>query len=146
MTKLLADNDITLANEKKTVKLKNNKKETEIVREICDWLDTYGYFFWRQNNIPVYDKARGVFRALPKYTPRGLPDIIILYEGRLITLEVKAPDYWKYTDDQKAMGEKITLHGGYYFMVTSLQEAREHIHLIVEEVAKKNEHNSITNN
>lgn len=103
-------------------KITGKKLETEIMREICDWLALQKFFFWRQNNVPVFDK--GHFRAMPKYTPRGLPDIIILYQGHLITLEVKVPDYWKYTDDQKKMRDRIIENGGGYHLVTSLEQAQ----------------------
>jgi len=102
------------------------KLEKDIQKEICDWLFAEGYFFWRSNNIPVFqrDKYGPRFRSLPKYTPRGLPDIQILQDGRYIGLEVKVPGYWKFTDDQQIMKEKIIANGGAYHIVTSLDEAK----------------------
>lgn len=115
----LADKDITLGNTSK-------KLESEIVREICDYLATLpDIFFWRSNNVPVYDKARHAFRAMPKYTPKGLPDIMVIRKGHFIGLEVKVPNYWKFTDDQIAVKVKITEHGGFYYLVTSLQEVQD---------------------
>lgn len=103
-------------------KITGKKLEKDIQREICDWLFAQGYFFWRQNTIPVYEK--GHFRALPKYTPRGLPDIMIIHNAKFIGLEVKVPDYWKYTTDQKKIREKIIANGGAYHIVTSLDDAK----------------------
>ena len=96
--------------------------ETDIVRQICDWLFVHKYFFWRQNNTPIFDRKFGGFRAMPKYTPKGLPDVLIVYKGNLIGIEVKIPGYWKYTDAQKAMGEKFIINGAHYHLVTSLNE------------------------
>ena len=45
--------------------------------------------FTRTNNIPVYDKTRGSYRALPKHTLKGFPDIPVGKQGRFIGLEVK---------------------------------------------------------
>lgn len=103
------------------------KLETEITREICDWLSDQNFFFWRSNNIPVFqkDKYGARFRSLPKYTPRGLPDIIVVHCGIFIALEVKIPDYWKFTDSQKEMRDKIILNGGIYRLVTSVTEVAE---------------------
>lgn len=101
------------------------KLEKDIQREICDWLFSQGFFFWRSNNMPVFDSKRMKYRALPKYTPRGLPDIMIIEKGKFIGLEVKVPDYWKYTDDQIAIKEKIIENGGYYCLVTSLEETKK---------------------
>ena len=108
-------------------KVVKKKLEKDIQREICDWLFAQGYFFWRSNNVPIFDKKRMAFRALPKYTPRGLPDIMIIEKGKFIALEVKVPDFWKYTDAQKAIKEKIIDNGGYYFLVTSLDEAKNYM-------------------
>ncbi len=104
-------------------KITGKKLESEIQREICDWLFNRGVFFWRHNAVPVFEK--GHFRALPKYTPRGLPDVLIILDGKFIALEVKVPDYWKHTEDQKLMAEKIRANGGYFHLVTSLQEVIE---------------------
>lgn len=98
------------------------KLEKDIQREICDYLAENNYFFWRSNNIPVFDRNKNKFRALPKYTPRGLPDIIIIYKGYFIALEVKIPDYWKLTDSQVEMRFGIENNGGFYFLVTSIDE------------------------
>jgi hypothetical protein len=101
------------------------KLEKDIQREICDWLASRNYFFWRQNTVPVFDKGR--FRAMPKYTPKGLPDILCVIDGHFIGLEVKVPDYWKRTDDQMAIQERFGANGASYYLVTSLEEAKKAI-------------------
>ncbi len=57
----------------------NNNPEDHALREHC---------FWRTNNIPAPLRDGG-FRKLPKYTPRGLPDIIVIKDGRFVGLGVK---------------------------------------------------------
>jgi hypothetical protein len=105
---------------------KAKKLEKDIQNEICEWLDTNGFFFWRNNNVPVFqrDKYGARFRRLPKYTPRGLPDIFIVNLGRLIALEVKVPEYWKFTDDQQNIKDKLIQNGAHYHLVTSLDEVK----------------------
>ena len=122
-TKTVLDTDITPKMAQRSPK---KKLEKDIQREICDWLHSENYFFWRQNNIPVFQRdTRGSrFRAMPKYALRGLPDIMCLCNGRFIGLEVKVPDYWKFTDDQKAVQEKIEANGGAYNLVTSLEQVQ----------------------
>lgn len=112
----------------KPKKAVTKKLESHVQREICDWLFLHEFFFWRQNTIPVFE--HGHFRALPKYTPRGLPDIMVLHGGRFIGLEVKNvrkghPGYTNLSEYQKDMREKILLNGGAYHMVTSLAEVKE---------------------
>ena len=106
--------------------------EKDIQREICDWLHAEGFFFWRQNNTPIFDRKFGGFRAMAKYTYRGLPDIMILYSGKFIGLEVKVPDYWKRTDGQIEIQDKILNNGGVYAIATSLEEAKS----IIEKTIK----------
>jgi hypothetical protein len=43
-------------------------KESEFQATICGCPSIKGYLFSRTNNSPIYDKTRGTFRALPKYT------------------------------------------------------------------------------
>ncbi len=102
------------------------QKETEIQREICDWLNDQNYFFWRSNNVPVW--TDGKFRAMPKYSPKGLADIIILAQGQFIALEVKRPKGFtnpKQKMEQADFGNKVKSHGGFYFIVTSLDEVKK---------------------
>lgn len=117
------------------VRRHTNMLEKDIQREICEWLNNNGFFFWRQNNIPVY--SEGKFRAMPKYSSKGAPDIIILYDHKFIGLEVKVPDFWKFTDDQKRFKEKITENGGFYYIVTSLTEAVDIMTFFIKEKRKE---------
>ena len=50
--------------------------ESELVNQICEGLLLRGYFVWRQNNIPVFNTKTNSFRKLPKFTPKGVADII----------------------------------------------------------------------
>lgn len=100
--------------------------EKDIQREICDWLATIGVFFWRSNNLPAMGRpgADGEmrFRALPKYTPRGIPDILILHHGDFFGLEVKRPRA-QIKPEQIEFGDKLKKNGGYYAIVYSLDDA-----------------------
>ncbi len=100
--------------------------ERDIQKGICDWLRQREVFFWRSNNIPVFSTSNdGVrrFRSLPKDTPRGLPDIMIVHEGKFIALEVKRPGA-KLRPEQAEFGIKLCTHGGQYYKVQSLDEVK----------------------
>ncbi len=119
----------------KTEKQKNRDAEKKILekdiqREICDYLAEKGVFFWRSNNIPVFGRSGdGIkrFRALPKYTPRGLPDIMCLVAGKFIGLEVKRPDNPSKTgsDFQVQFASRLLANGGMYAVVFSLQNVKD---------------------
>src|SRR5712692_2438835 len=63
--------------------------ESEVQRAICDYLALRKVFFFRCNNKPIFDPTRKVFRALPKYTPKGIGDILAVKDGKAIFIEVK---------------------------------------------------------
>lgn len=105
--------------------MEKRKLEKDIQKEICEYLQSQGFFFWKHNAFPRFNTSTQRFHSYPKYTPRGLPDIIILFYGKFISLEVKVPDYWKFTDEQKRMKEKIISNGGAYHLVTSIEQARD---------------------
>lgn len=102
------------------------KKQLEkyIQREICDYLNAReNIFFWRSNNIPVFSQGR--FRAMPKYSAKGLPDILCICNGNFIGLEVKREKGYtnpKQRIDQLDFQTKLEKVGGFYFIVHSLEE------------------------
>lgn len=97
--------------------------ESDILRTICEWFRDHNFFFWRMNNIPVFGRSKDGkmrFRALPKYTPKGLPDIIVLHEGRLYAVEVKRAG-GKLRPEQKDICRKIEENGGKYVLADNLE-------------------------
>lgn len=98
-------------------------RESEAQRAICDYLALKGYFFWRNNNVPIFDPTRKTFRAMPKYTMKGIPDIIIIKDSKFIGLEVKS-DTGKLSPEQRKFGVDCTLHGGTYALVRSIDDVQ----------------------
>jgi hypothetical protein len=104
-------------------------RESDVLREVCQYLKARNYFFTRLNNIP----APG--RSMPKYTLKGLPDIIILWKGIMICVECKRPDLKDFREAngrtvrggklslyQAEFASKIALNEGEYFCVHSAGE------------------------
>lgn len=109
--------------------------EKDIQRQICEVLKARGVFFWRSNNVPVFARSNdGVmrFRALPKFTPRGLPDIMILCGGKFIGVEVKRYG-GKIRPEQAVFGAGLVAHGGSYYILTSADEVDRITELQCEE-------------
>ncbi len=100
--------------------------EALILADICRALESANIFFFRCNNIPV----KG--RSLGRWVPRGLPDIIICNKGSFIALEVKRPDgFYKGRNrisilrpEQQQWCDKLFDNGGYYYLVTSVDDVR----------------------
>ncbi len=96
-------------------------KEIEIQSAICDYLALKRYFYWRQNTAPTYDKAGGFYRAMPKHSKKGIPDIIVIVAGRFIGIEVKT-DKGKLSPDQVEFGRECVRNGGEYVVARSVED------------------------
>jgi hypothetical protein len=97
------------------------RKETDIQRDICEYLQIKGYFFTRMNNTPTFDPKRGCYRAMPKYTMSGFPDILILKDGNVIGCEVKT-SIGKQSPTQKEFQRLWESAGGAYIVARSVQD------------------------
>jgi len=71
---------------------------------------------YRINNVGVWDAAKGVHRA--GNTEKGLPDVIAVYKGRLVAIEVKAGRD-KMSIHQEHRKFEILKAGGIYFEARS---------------------------
>jgi hypothetical protein len=97
-------------------------KESDIQAAICDYLALKRYLFSRTNNEPIYDRSKAAFRALPKYTRRGWPDITVVGKGgQFIGIEVKS-DTGRLSPEQQRLGEEIEKNGGRYILARSLDD------------------------
>jgi hypothetical protein len=99
--------------------------ESEIQRAICDYLALRKVFFFRCNNQPIFDAARKVFRALPKYTMKGIPDIIAIKDGRFISIEVKGRK-GQLSPDQVEFGRLCMRNGAEYIVAKSIDDVQSH--------------------
>jgi succinylglutamate desuccinylase len=99
-------------------------KESDIQKAVCEYLERKGYFFWRQNNTPVYDPTRKVYRAMPKYALKGVPDVICFDKtktGIAIFLEIKKPKTYQ-SKEQKEFETKSQDFGCEYYVIRSLDD------------------------
>lgn len=97
-------------------------KEKDIERAICDLLAARNFFFWKNPQAGYFDARVGRFRKhTSPYVMRGTPDIIIVYKGQFIGLEVKAKKGIQ-SPDQREFEEKCQKNGGRYFIVRSVED------------------------
>ncbi len=105
----------------------NNPLEGEVLNDVCVWLQQKGYFFWRANNVPVYamnNAGKMTFRSLPKFTPRGLPDINLVHNTQYIGIEVKRMGA-KLRPEQEDFKMNVSAHGGIYLCIHSVRELQD---------------------
>lgn len=74
---------------------------------------------YRINNVGIWDAAKGIYRA--GNTQKGLPDIIAIYKGQSVYIEVKAGSD-KQSDFQKVVEQETTNAGGIYIIIRSTDE------------------------
>lgn len=97
--------------------------EIQIQSAIIDYLKLKRHFFFRINNIPVFDTKRGVMRRMPKGSMKGVPDILVLWNGFPVFLEVK--DKGRQSPEQKEFEAKCEKQGIEYWIVKSIDDVKE---------------------
>lgn len=103
------------------------EEENKVVREICDFLMLYkDIFFWRQNNGATYDTIAGKFRSLPRYGLRGISDILGIYKGKFLAIEVKRQGGLLSVHQHNFL-KAIRESGGIAFLAYSYEDVIEHL-------------------
>lgn len=90
-------------------------KEADITRQIRQYLDMQGIFHWKQWQGPMSQ-------------PKGVSDIIGIYKGRFLAIEIKKPG-GKLTPMQAVFILKVNASGGIGFMATSIDDVIERLRM-----------------
>lgn len=103
--------------------------EKEIQKVILQWLRLQkDAFVWRQNSGAVTRTYNGKTRFYRNQDVEGIADIIGIWKGRPLAIEVKRPGGIP-SDTQRAFLQEFENHGGIAIVATSLES--------VEKVLKK---------
>ena len=94
-----------------------DKTETEIVREICQYLTARNIFHWRDKSGHTGGK---------RYGKSGVADILGIYKGRPLAIEVKCPNGATRSEQYKFLTE-FQNRGGIQFIARSLEEVMERL-------------------
>jgi len=87
--------------------LSEKQIETEILFRLNQIKDCYA---WKNHTTGIFDPRRGVFRKLGGYAIKGVSDIIGIYKGKMLCLEVKSatgklrPEQQKFLERMKELG------------------------------------------
>ncbi len=100
-------------------------KESDVQKQILDYLILRKLMVWRNNNTPVFDaRIKGGFRRQSKYTPKGVPDIVgILPGGKALFIEVKSPT-GKVSPEQQYFIDTALLLGAVAGVARSVDDAK----------------------
>lgn len=101
-----------------------NPLEKEVQSAILDYLSwKKDLMYWRQNTNPTYNQKAQRYQAMPKHSLKGVPDIIVIKNGKFIGLECKRKGE-KPSEFQISFMKKCILNGGEYHIVTSIDDVR----------------------
>jgi penicillin-binding protein-related factor A (putative recombinase) len=103
--------------------------EKDIENEILQYLASKDIFVWKCNNTGVYDATSGIFRK-PKnrFHLRGVSDILGVYCGKILAIEVKTPKTkLRTTPEQKIFLSKIIEEGGIAFIAASIEDVEREL-------------------
>ena len=79
-----------------------------------------------QKSIIKYLKTKAYVVKIVSASKSGIPDLLVLYRGMLIAVEIKTPDKRNNVSDlQKYNLDEITRHGGHAYVACSLNEVKE---------------------
>lgn len=101
--------------------------EKEIENAILAYLNYLPKCFaWKNQNAAIYDPSKKLYRSLGKFQFKGISDIIGIYKGIPLFIEVKTPKTKKnLTLHQKAFLNRCTEEGGIAFVACSINDVKE---------------------
>lgn len=111
-------------NRHKKHKEQQMRKETVVQKEIMKFLQDNEVFCWRVNNTGVPDpSAKGGWRKQNGYNMPGMSDILGLFHGKFIAIEVKTPERkTNVSDTQQNFIDNVNLQGGVAFVASSVED------------------------
>lgn len=107
--------------------------EKDVQNTICEYLKLNDFLFWRNNTIPVFSKnnaGKMAFRSMGKYALKGLPDIIIIKNGKFIGVEVKRQGINALRPEQEHFKDLCIKNNAYYVVVHSLEELQTQLNFL----------------
>jgi len=102
--------------------------EKEIENSILNYLDFLpNCFAWKNQNVGIYDARKRTYRkSNSKHQFKGISDILGIYKGKMLAIEVKQPKK-KPTEDQQKFINKINENGGIAFVATCINDVEVYL-------------------
>lgn len=113
------------------------KEENKVTKEVFDYLSIkalrHPIYFWRSGNHSVYDPNKKIYRRTGAHTPKGVPDISCVINGKFIGIEIKTPaikspkggvikPQTNLRPEQKTFRAKLEGAGGVYVTARSAED------------------------
>ncbi len=108
-----------------------SQPEKKVENQILSWLIHKGFFVFKVRTTGVFDQGLGRFRGSSHLYKTGVSDIIGIFKGKFLAVEVKAPKRMDgdkvrragvLTPNQVQFQREVKEHGGIALTVTSVEE------------------------
>jgi penicillin-binding protein-related factor A (putative recombinase) len=101
--------------------------EKEIETSILQYLEFVpSCYAWKNQSSAIFDPTKKVFRkAKSKFLINGVSDILGIFNGQFLAIEVKRPSNKVRPDDQVNFIKHINSMGGKAFFATSIDDVKE---------------------
>ena len=101
--------------------------EKHIEQSILQYLEFLpGCYAWKSVTAGYFDTKTKTFkRQRSKYAINGVSDILGVYQGKFLAIEVKTPQNKVRTEEQTHFLEMIKRHGGIAFFATSIEDVKQ---------------------
>lgn len=85
-------------------------------------------FAWKNQSVGVFDPVKKIHRkSFNRYHINGVSDILGVYKGRFLAIEVKRPSNKKRSPDQDNFIRLIKSQGGLAFYATSVEDVKREL-------------------
>jgi penicillin-binding protein-related factor A (putative recombinase) len=119
----------TLVTGKRPKKVTKKRNETAIEQSILQFLECLpGCYAWKNPTSGYFDVKRKTFRKqTSKYAINGVSDILGVYQGRFLAIEVKDPQNKERPELQKNFINQVNSFGGIGFFATSIEDVKKEL-------------------
>lgn len=101
--------------------------EKDIEKSILQYLELLpGCYAWKSVTAGYFDTKTKTFKKQrSKYAINGVSDILGIFRGKFLAIEVKRPCNNVRTEEQNLFIETINKHGGIAFYATSINDVKK---------------------
>lgn len=123
----------------------NQAPENDIKNSILGWLSTLPEcFVWPNDSTGIFDPSKGIYRRKnSKFFIRGVSDILGIYKGRPLAIEVKSK-IGRVSEHQEFFLKRFELSGGIAIVARSIDDVRNRLikeqSMVDQKHCAKNEH------
>jgi len=102
------------------------QSEKQIENSILDFLKAHKIFCWKNETVGIFDRKRGVYRKKHGHNLKGVSDILGIYDGKFLAIEVKKPKSYP-TKEQRVFLEMVKKNGGIGFIARSIDDVIQNL-------------------